>query len=225
MKENKYEIDYTNFDPEKEYKVKNDRVNQSHERILGHIKTSEGRKKYLEDNPDARAALGENIKKWNKENPEQKKKYASMGGKSAMNGPNAHKIHSMGGKVSGPNQIQRLLKHNIDTGHYDLLHSKEIRDKIHQTKLANGAYKKWSDMGNEVLKAKHLKIYHERVAEILPILPDVWFSRKEAENIYAASDVRKKINAPVGIIKRIITELEFVESNGKTLKARRYKKI
>ena len=67
MKENKYEIDYTNFDPEKEYEVKNDRVNQSHATILGHIKTSEGRKKYLEDNPDARAALGENIKKWNKE--------------------------------------------------------------------------------------------------------------------------------------------------------------
>ena len=187
------------------------------------------RNKYKEENPEEfkqgiQNAVDASIE-WRKANPEKSTQISSDGGKSAMSGEHANKIHSMGGKVSGPNSAPKMHAKNLESGHYDTLHSGETLEKAHNTRKTNGGYKKFSDGGNKAKTAKHLRIYHERVSKILPILPNDWFTRKEAENIYEASEVRKEIQAPGGVIKRILTELEFVESNEKTRNARRYKKI
>lgn len=158
------------------------------------------------------------------ESGEASKRAKSYGGKNTMSGEYGDRIRSLGGKKSGPNSVKKMLKANEENKHYEKLHSQEVRDKIHKSNKENGGYKKFTDGGNAAKSEKHLNIYHFRVSKILPILPDGWFTRNEAEQAYLNSKVKEEINAPLGIIKRIITELEFVEDNGLTQKKRKYKK-
>ena len=218
-------------DAEKELKKFNESKagQMSDTNIKRSVTATSSRNKYKEENPEEFKQGIENAvsaaKEWHKENPEESFKISSKGGKTTMSGEYADKIQSLGGKASGLINQPKMHAKNLETGHYDRLHSGAIFEKAHNTRKANGHYFKRSEAGNKVLKAKHLKIYHERVAKILPILPDDWFTRKQAEDIYISSKVKEEIKAPLGIIKRILKELEFVEDNGKTLRARRYKKL
>jgi len=77
MKDNKYQIDYTNFDPDKEYDINNDKIKMSHQRLIGYAKASETMKEHYDTEKgeehkkkrvDAAVAAAA---KWREENPEQ----------------------------------------------------------------------------------------------------------------------------------------------------------
>lgn len=89
MENNKYNFDYSDFDPEKDRSVKNDKASMSHKRILGYSKASDSMKEHY-TTEEGKAHLEKRINaavegsaNWRANNREKMLEYCKMGAEAA----------------------------------------------------------------------------------------------------------------------------------------------
>lgn len=79
MKAKKIEIDYSNFDSDKEYNIKNEKVKLSNNKLIASVNNLLN---YRRPDLGGKKQLGNsNVDKWAKENPEEHKQTSTLGGK------------------------------------------------------------------------------------------------------------------------------------------------
>lgn len=183
MKNKKYEIDYTNFDPEKEYVVNNDQVKRPHSQILAdHDRSSFMKEAHKSEDRKQISVEGGKIGiqsalQWRKENPEEFHKMVVQNGKNS-----AKKTMENGtglfGLTDEERKINATLGGSANTEKQKEARAKQIREHF-QVK------------GTEAAAIAATKKFNAKIEQMLPLLPDDWFTVKEFEAIKKTTGIKR----------------------------------